>query len=126
MVKEKIAGKYKRQAIKIVKPKLEDPSTKNPEKNIELMTNDINPSLLKEFDKVYIKSYDPKYKDFSLYLNLDSHMDYEIDDLISYIMANSIEGVIFNNYRDLVEGFNGGILDVEGEWFPIGLNYSNY
>ncbi|MBZ2385915.1 U32 family peptidase [Anaerococcus murdochii] len=101
LLKEKIAGKYKRQAIKIVKPKLEDPSTKNPEKNIELMTKDINPSLLKEFDKVYIKSYDPKYKDFSLYLNLDSHMDYEIDDLISYIMANSIEGVIFNNYRDL-------------------------
>ncbi|WP_308652952.1 U32 family peptidase [uncultured Anaerococcus sp.] len=101
LLKEKIAGKYKRQPVKIIKSKLAAPSPKNPEKNIELMTNEINPSLLIGFDKVYIKSYDPKYKDFSLYLNLDSHIDYEINDLISYIKANSIEGVIFNNYRDL-------------------------
>lgn len=65
------------------------------------MTNDIDPKLLGDFDKVYIKRYDPKYKDFNLYLNLDSHMDYKIDDLITYIKENSIEGVIFNNYRDL-------------------------
>ena len=101
LLKEKIAGKYKRQPVKIIKSKLAAPSPKNPEKNIELMTNDIYPSLLRGFDKVYIKSYDPKYKDFSLYLNLDSHIDYEINDLISHIKANSIEGVIFNNYRDL-------------------------
>lgn len=101
LLKEKIAGKYKRQPVKIIKSKLSNPSPQNPEKNIELMTNDIYPSLLIGFDKVYIKSYDPKYKDFSLYLNLDSHIDYEINDLISYIKANSIEGVIFNNYRDL-------------------------
>lgn len=101
LLKEKIAGKYKRQPVKIIKSKLAAPSPKNPEKNIELMTNEINPSLLIGFDKVYIKSYDPKYKDFSLYLNLDSHIDYEIKDLISHIKTNSIEGVIFNNYRDL-------------------------
>lgn len=101
LLKKKIAGKYKRQAVKIIKSKLAAPSPKNPEKNIELMTNEINPSLLIGFDKVYIKSYDPKYKDFSLYLNLDSHIDYEIKDLISHIKTNSIEGVIFNNYRDL-------------------------
>lgn len=101
LLKKKIAGKYKRQPVKIIKSKLAAPSPKNPEKNIELMTNEINPSLLIGFDKVYIKSYDPKYKDFSLYLNLDSHIDYEINDLISHIKANSIEGVIFNNYRDL-------------------------
>lgn len=101
LLKKKIAGKYKRQPVKIIKSKLAAPSPKNPEKNIELMTNEINPSLLIGFDKVYIKSYDPKYKDFSLYLNLDSHIDYEIKDLISHIKTNSIEGVIFNNYRDL-------------------------
>lgn len=101
LLKEKIAGKYKRQPVKIIKSKLAAPSPKNPEKNIELMTNEINPSLLIGFDKVYIKSYDPKYTDFSLYLNLDSHIDYEIKDLISHIKTNSIEGVIFNNYRDL-------------------------
>ena len=101
LLKEKIAGKYKRQPVKIKKHKLADPSPQISEKNIELMTNKVNPSLLRDFDKVYIKDYDIKYKDFDLYLNLDSHIDYEIEDLISYIKENAIEGVIFNNYRDL-------------------------
>lgn len=101
LLKEKLANPYKREKITIVKPKSSANKEIKPEKNIELMTNQINPSLLTGFDKVYIKEYDPKYKDFNLYLNLDSHMDYQIEELLSYLKENSIEGVIFNNYRDL-------------------------
>ncbi len=96
----KIGGAYKRKESEIKKPSLKKLSNINPEKNLELMTNDISPDLIKGFDNLYIKEYDPKYKDFSLYLDLDSHWDYEIDDLISYIKENSIRGVIFNSYRD--------------------------
>ena len=96
----KIGGAYKREKIEIKKPSLKNLSNINPEKNLELMTNDIDPDLIEGFDNLYIKDYDPKYKDFSLYLDLDSHWDYEIDDLISYIKENSIRGVIFNSYRD--------------------------
>ncbi|WP_311538088.1 U32 family peptidase [uncultured Anaerococcus sp.] len=96
----KIAGVYKREKIEIKKPTLKNLSNQKAEKNLELMTNDISPDLIKGFDNLYIKEYDPKYKDFSLYLNLDSHWDYEINDLISYIKTNSIRGVIFNSYRD--------------------------
>lgn len=101
LLKEKLASPYKREKITIIKPKIKENAEIKPEKNLELMTNEINPELLKGFDKVYIKSYDPKYKDFNLYLNLDSHMDYEIEELLAYLKENSIEGVIFNNYRDL-------------------------
>ncbi|WP_311532150.1 U32 family peptidase [uncultured Anaerococcus sp.] len=97
---DKIAGAYKREKIEIKKPALKNLSNIKPERNLELMTNDISPELIKGFDNLYIKDYDPKYKDFSLYLDLDSHWDYEIDDLISYIKENSIRGVIFNSYRD--------------------------
>ena len=96
----KIGGAYKREKIEIKKPSLKKLSNINPEKNLELMTNDIDPDLIEGFDNLYIKDHDPKYKDFSLYLDLDSHWDYEIDDLISYIKENSIRGVIFNSYRD--------------------------
>ena len=101
LLKEKLARPYKREKITIKKPQLGGEKHISAEKNIELMTNQINPELLKDFDKVYIKFYDPKYKDFNLYLNLDSHMDYEIEELLAYLKENSIEGVIFNNYRDL-------------------------
>ncbi|WP_106460761.1 peptidase U32 family protein [Anaerococcus sp. Marseille-P3915] len=96
----KIAGVYKREKIEIKKPTLKNLSNQKAERNLELMTNDISPDLIKGFDNLYIKEYDPKYKDFSLYLNLDSHWDYEINDLVSYIKTNSIRGVIFNSYRD--------------------------
>lgn len=101
LLKEKLASKYKRKPIKIKKPELKKSGPQLAEKNIELMTDKVDPKLLRGFDKVYIKKYDPKYKDLNLYLNLDSHIDYEIDELISYLKINSIEGVIFNNYRDL-------------------------
>lgn len=127
LLKDEIAGKYKRNPVKIIKPKLADPSDKNQEKNIELMTNKVNPRLLRYFDKVYIKDYDIKYKDFDLYLNLDSHMDYEIDELIPYIKANSIEGVIFNNYRDLdfIEDFKkAGIKIRIGRYLNVMNSYA--
>ncbi len=56
---------------------------------------------LKDFDNVYINQYDDKYKGLSLYLNLPSHKDYKIDELIKFIKAKDIKGVVFNNYRDL-------------------------
>ncbi|MCW6678906.1 U32 family peptidase [Anaerococcus sp. NML200574] len=96
----KIGGAYKREKIEIKKPSLKNLSNQKPEINLELMTNDISPDFIKGFDNLYIKEYDSKYKDFSLYLDLDSHWDYEIDDLISYIKGNFIRGVIFNSYRD--------------------------
>ena len=101
LLKEKLADPYKREKITIKKPKLGGKKHIKAEKNVELMTNEINPSLLANFDKLYIKSYNPKYKNFNLYLNLDSHMDYEIKSLLEYLKENKIKGVIFNNYRDL-------------------------
>ena len=127
LLKKEIAGQYKRKEIKITKPKLMGKSKKNPEKNIELMTNNISPHLLKDFDKVYIKSFDPKYKDHKLYLNLDSHMDYDIDRLISYLKENSIEGVIFNNYRDLdfIEDFKANDIKIRiGRCLNVMNSYS--
>lgn len=127
LLKEKIAGKYKRKPVKIVKPKLADPSAKSSEKNIELMTNNINPDLLRGFDKVYIKDYDIKYRGFDLYLNLDSHMDYEIKDLIAYVKLNEIKGVIFNNYRDLdfIDDFkNAGIEIRIGRYLNVMNSYT--
>lgn len=101
LLKKKLASPYKREKITITKPKLSENREIKPEKNLELMTNEINPELLEDFDNLYIKDYDLKYKDFNLYLNLDSHMDYQIENLLAYLKENSIEGVIFNNYRDL-------------------------
>ena len=65
------------------------------------MTNHISRELLDDFDNVYIRSFDKKYAGLNLYLNLDSHDDYDIEKLLSYIKENRIRGVILNNYRDL-------------------------
>ena len=127
LLKKKLASPYKREKITITKPKLKAKTNKNPEKNIELMTNEINPELLEAFDNIYIKEYDPKYKDFDLYLNLDSHMDYEIENLLAYLKENSIEGVIFNNYRDLafIEDFKkAGIKIRSGRYLNVMNSYA--
>ena len=101
LLEKKIAEKYKRDPIKIIKKDLVKGKNYKAEKNIELMTNDIDPALLGGFNKVYIKSFDEKYRGVSLYLDLDGHIDYDIDDLIKHIKENQIDGVVFNNYRDL-------------------------
>lgn len=127
LLKEKLASPYKRNEITIKKAKLTDTREIKAEKNAELMKNDINPSLLTGFDNLYIKSYDQKYKDFNLYLDLDSHMDYEIESLLEYLRENSIKGVIFNNYRDLAftEDFkNAGIKVRIGRYLNVINSYA--
>lgn len=127
LLKEKLASPYKREKITIIKPKLKAKTNKKPEKNIELMTNKIDPLLLEDFDNLYIKEYDSKYKDFNLYLNLDSHMDYQIENLLAHLKENSIEGVIFNNYRDLafVDDFKkAGIKIRIGRYLNVMNSYS--
>ena len=127
LLKEKLASPYKRDQITIKKAKLTDTREIKAEKNAELMKNDINPSLLTDFDNLYIKSYDPKYKDFNLYYDLDSHMDFEIESLLEYLRENSIKGVIFNNYRDLAftEDFkNAGIKIRIGRYLNVINSYA--
>ena len=127
LLKEKLASPYKRDQITIKKAKLSDTREIKAEKNAELMTNDINPSLLTGFDNLYIKSYDQKYKDFNLYLDLDSHMDYQIESLLEKLKENSIKGVIFNNYRDLAftEDFkNAGIKIRIGRYLNVINSYA--
>ena len=127
LLKEKLASPYKRDQITIKKAKLTDIREIQTEKNAELMTNDINPSLLTGFDNLYIKSYDPKYEDFNLYYDLDSHMDYEIESLLEKLKENSIKGVIFNNYRDLAftEDFkNAGIKIRIGRYLNVINSYA--
>ena len=101
LLEKSILDKYHRNAISIELPCHKKNNNISPERNIELLTNNISRGLLDDFDNVYIRKYDPKYVGLNLYLNLDSHEEYEIDNLISYIKENKIRGVILNNYRDL-------------------------
>lgn len=101
LLKKSILDKYHRKAISIKLPDHKRNTNFNAEKNIELLTNNISRDLLNDFDNVYIRKYDSKYGGLNLYLNLDSHEEYEIKNLISYIKENNIRGVILNNYRDL-------------------------
>lgn len=101
LLENEILKDYKRNAVKISLPDIKKVNTGKRERNIELLTNDISPKLLKDFDNIYLRSYDKKYQGNNIYLILDSHEDYEIDKLIEHIKENEIKGVIFNNYRDL-------------------------
>lgn len=98
---QEILKDYHRQAIEITLPEHRTRENIKAEKNIELLTNHVSRELLNDFDNVYIRTFDKKYDGLNLYLNLDSHDDYDIDELLSYIKENKIRGVILNNYRDL-------------------------
>lgn len=98
---QEILKDYHREAITITLPDHKSKENIRAEKNIELLTNYISRELLNDFDNVYIRSFDKKYAGLNLYLNLDSHDEYDIDELIGYIKENKIRGVILNNYRDL-------------------------
>ena len=100
-LKEAILNNYHRNEIKIDLPNLEKNQNQIEEKNIELLSNDISPELLTDFDNIYIRNFNPKYAGHNLYLNLDSHDEYEINSLIDFIKENKIKGVVCNNYRDL-------------------------
>ena len=98
---QEILKDYHRKAITIDLPEHKRKENNKAEKNIELLTNHISRELLNDFDNVYLRSFDRKYAGLNLYLNLDSHDDYDINELLSYIKENRILGVILNNYRDL-------------------------
>ncbi|WP_311516100.1 U32 family peptidase [uncultured Anaerococcus sp.] len=126
-LKEEILKTYHRKAISI---DLESPKNIVDTKrqiNIELKTTAINPAKLRDFDNIYINSYDEKYKSFNLYLNLLAHEDYDIHKLISFIKEKNIKGVIFNNYRDLnfVEDFRkNGIKIRIGRYMNVFNSYT--
>lgn len=101
LICQEILKDYHRQAFEITLPEHRTKENIKREKNIELLTNHISRELLDDFDNVYIRTFDKKYDGLNLYLNLDSHDDYDIDELLSYIKENKIRGVILNNYRDL-------------------------
>ena len=100
-LKEEILKSFRRGEIDIEIPRLGHEKTHKREVNAELKNTNISPSLLKDFDNIYLEEYDDKYAGLSIYLILNSHTDYDIDELIAFIKERSIKGVVFNNYRDL-------------------------
>lgn len=100
-LKEEILKSFRRREIDIEIPSLGHKKDHKKEVNAELKNTNISPSLLKDFDNIYLEEYDDKYAGLSLYLILNSHTDYDIDELIAFIKEKSIKGVVFNNYRDL-------------------------
>lgn len=100
-LKEEILKSFKRDEIDIEIPEVGKKKNHKKEVNAELKNTNINPRLLKDFDNIYLEEYDEKYAGLSLYLILNSHTDYDIDELIAFIKEKSIKGVVFNNYRDL-------------------------
>lgn len=100
-LEREILKDYHREKIKIDLPILENNKNRKREKNLELLTKNIDLEKLKDYDNIYIREYDEKYKGLSLYYVLDSHMEYKIDELIKFLKEKSIKGVVFNNYRDL-------------------------
>jgi len=127
LLEEKILKNYHRSEIKIDLPQIETDQNHKAERNVELLTNSISNELLSDFDNVYIRTFDEKYKGNNLYLNLDSHDEYEIDKLISYIKSNGIKGVILNNYRDLafVEDFKNNDIKIRiGRYLNIFNSYT--
>ncbi len=127
LLKNTILEDYHRDSIDITIPKLRNNKESKVEKNIELLTNNISKNLLEDFDNIYLRSYDREYKNFNLYLNLDSHDEYNIDGLINYLKKYNFKGVIFNNYRDLnfIEDFrNNGFLIRIGRYLNVFNSYT--
>lgn len=127
LLEEEILKYYHRDEIEIDLPQIEKDQNHKSERNIELLTNNISNNLLDDFDNVYIRSFDEKYRGNNLYLNLDAHDEYKIDNLISYIKANGIKGVICNNYRDLafIDDFKNNDIKIRiGRYLNIFNSYT--
>lgn len=127
LLENEILKAYKRKPVKISLPDIKNGNIGKRERNIELLTNDISPELLKDFDNIYLRTYDKKYQGNNIYLILDSHEDYEIDKLIDYIKENEIKGVIFNNYRDLnfIKDFRDNNIEIRiGRYLNVFNSYS--
>ena len=126
-IKNEILKDFHRKPINIKLPAHKASKNNKAERNIELLTNDINPELLLDFDNIYLRNYDNKYKHFNLYLNLDSHDEYDIDELFDYIKANNIKGVVLNNYRDLyfIDDFKKNNINIRiGRYLNVFNSYS--
>lgn len=100
-LKKDILKKYLRKPVKILERKISTKKSYKREINIELLNNNVSVENLREYDNIYIRDYDKRFEGLSLYYVLDSHLDYDIKKLISFLKDNKIKGVIFNNYRDL-------------------------
>lgn len=127
LLENEILKDYKRRPVKISLPDIKNGNIGKRERNIELLTNDISPKLLKDFDNIYLRTYDKKYQGNNIYLILDSHEDYEIDKLIEHIKENNIKGVIFNNYRDLnfINDFRENGIEIRiGRYLNVFNSYS--
>lgn len=124
---QEILKDYHRKAFKITLPEHKTKKNIKREKNIELLTNHVSRELLDDFDNVYIRSFDKKYAGLNLYLNLDSHDDYDIEKLLSYIKENRIRGVILNNYRDLyfIDDFKDNDIEIRiGRYLNVFNSYA--
>ncbi|MDD7766247.1 MULTISPECIES: peptidase U32 family protein [Anaerococcus] len=101
ILNEKRLGIYKNNPVKIEKRKLKDKKNFKREKNIELLSNDIDISLLKDFDNIYLRKYDKKFDGLNIFYIMDADKKYDFD-FISFLKDKNFKGVVFNNYKDFV------------------------
>lgn len=101
ILNEKRLAIYKNKPVKIEKRKLKDKKNYKREKNIELLSNDIDISLLKDFDNIYLRKYDKKFGGLNIFYIMDADKKYDLD-FISFLKEKNFKGVVFNNYKDFV------------------------
>lgn len=101
ILNEKRLAFYKNNPVKIEKRKLKERKIFKREKNIELLSNEIDISLLKNFDNIYLRKYDKKFDGLNIFYVMDADQKYDLD-LISFLKEKNFKGVIFNNYKDFV------------------------
>ena len=101
ILNEKRLAIYKNKPVKIEKRKLKDKKKIKREKNIELLSNDIDIFLLKDFDNIYLRKYDKKFDGLNIFFIFDADKKYDFD-FISFLKEKKFKGVIFNNYKDFV------------------------
>ena len=101
ILNEKRLSFYKNDPIKVKKRDLKEDKIFKREKNIELLTNDIDPSLLKDFDNIYLRNYDQKFDGLNIFYIMDADKKYDLD-FITFLKEKNFKGVVFNNYKDFV------------------------
>ncbi|WP_276876935.1 peptidase U32 family protein [Anaerococcus hydrogenalis] len=98
---EKRLAFYKNNPVEIKKRKLKENKTFTREKNIELLSNDVDVSLLKDFDNIYLRKYDKKFDGLNIFYIMDADKKYD-HNFISFLKDRNFKGVVFNNYKDFV------------------------
>ena len=96
ILNEKRLAIYKNNPVKIEKRKLKDKKKIKREKNIELLSNDIDISLLKDFDNIYLRKYDKKFDGLNIFYIMDADQKYDLD-FITFLKEKNFKGVVFNN-----------------------------